>query len=86
MATDFTVNKADLEFILKQIKIAEATSPGVHRQRPSRSVQAIMNEYGIDRRQCGDRAVRPAHGRWHQSTVWSPARAISARRTRCSRG
>jgi len=28
MATSFTVNKADLEFILRQIKISEATSIG----------------------------------------------------------
>ena len=47
MATDFTVNKADLEFILRQIRIAEATSRRTIRCAIS-DVQAIMNEYGID--------------------------------------
>ena len=47
MATDFTVNKADLEFILRQIRIAEATSQA-YNASAHLDVQAIMNEYGID--------------------------------------
>ena len=47
MATDFTVNKADLEFILRQIRIAEATS-AAYTPAPISDVQAIVNEYGIN--------------------------------------
>jgi len=46
MATSFTVNKADLEYILKQIKIAEATSIG-YTNAPVSTVQAIMDAYGV---------------------------------------
>jgi Ca2+-binding RTX toxin-like protein len=45
MATSFTVNKADLEYILKQIKISEATSLG-YTSTPVSTIQAIMNAYG----------------------------------------
>ena len=48
MATDFTVNKADLEFILRQIRIAEATSKAYNPTSAISTVQAIQNEYGID--------------------------------------
>ena len=41
MATDFTVNKADLEFILRQIRIAEATSKAYTSTTPISNVQAI---------------------------------------------
>ena len=47
MATDFTVNKADLEFILRQIRIAEATSQAYNPTTAISTVQAIVNEYGI---------------------------------------
>ena len=46
MATSFTVNKADLEFILRQIKIAEATSVA-YDSTPLTIVQAIQAEYGM---------------------------------------
>ena len=46
MATDFTVNKADLAFILRQIRIAEATS-AAYNAAPISDVQAIVNEYGV---------------------------------------
>ena len=46
MATSFTVNKADLEFILKQIKIAEATSIA-HTSAPKTILQAIMDAGGV---------------------------------------
>ena len=45
MATSFTVNKADLEFMLKQIKIAEATSIG-YTAAPKSILQAIMDSQG----------------------------------------
>ncbi len=41
MATSFTINEADLAFILRQIKIAEAHSGGTS------LTQAIQNEYGL---------------------------------------
>lgn len=48
MATSFTVNKADLEFILRQIKIAERTSIGyTPESAPVSILQAIMEGYGL---------------------------------------
>lgn len=48
MTTSFTVNKADLEFILKQIKISEATSIGyTPAVAPVSIQQAIMEAYGL---------------------------------------
>jgi hypothetical protein len=48
MATSFNVNKADLDFILKQIKIAEATSLGYTPSvAPVSVMEAIMNAYGL---------------------------------------
>lgn len=48
MATSFTVNKADLEFILRQIKIAERTSLGyTPESAPVSILQAIMDAYGL---------------------------------------
>ena len=46
MATSFTVNKADLQFILRQIKIAEATSTA-YTPTPMTIQQSIMAEYGL---------------------------------------
>jgi Ca2+-binding RTX toxin-like protein len=46
MATNFTVNKADLDYILKQIKIGEATSIG-YTSTPVSILQAIMDAYGV---------------------------------------
>ncbi|MCU1635179.1 MAG: heme peroxidase, partial [Cryobacterium sp.] len=46
MATSFTVNKADLQFILRQIKIAEASS-AAYNSAPMTIVQAIQAEYGL---------------------------------------
>ena len=46
MATSFNVNKADLAYILKQIKIAEATS-AAHTNTPVSILQSIMNYYGV---------------------------------------
>lgn len=46
MATSFTVNKADLEFILNQIKISEATSIG-YTATPVSILQAIMDSQGV---------------------------------------
>ncbi len=45
MTTSFTVNQADLAFILKQIKIAEATSIG-YTTAPVSILQSIMTAYG----------------------------------------
>ena len=48
MATSFNVNKADLSFILKQIKIAEDTSLGYTSLTPPKTIiQSIMDAYGI---------------------------------------
>jgi Ca2+-binding RTX toxin-like protein len=55
MATSFTVNKADLEFILKQIKIAEATSLG-YTSTPLTIQQSIMQAYGLS---AADAAIAP---------------------------
>ena len=55
MATSFTVNQADLEFILKQIKIAEATSVG-YTATPVSIQQSIMNAYGVT---AADAALMP---------------------------
>ena len=46
MATSFTVNKADLEFMLRQIKIAEATSLG-YTSAPKSILQSIMDAQGV---------------------------------------
>ena len=46
MPTSFNVNKADLEFMLKQIKIAEATSIG-YTSAPKSILQAIMDAQGV---------------------------------------
>jgi Ca2+-binding RTX toxin-like protein len=57
MATSFTVNKADLEFILKQIKISEASSIGYSPAVAPVSIQqAIMDAYGIS---ASDAAIAP---------------------------
>jgi hypothetical protein len=49
MATSFSLNTADLAFILKQIKIAEDTSIGYTPIIPPVSIlQAIMDAYGLD--------------------------------------
>jgi Ca2+-binding RTX toxin-like protein len=49
MATSFSINTADLAFILKQIKIAEDTSIGYTPIVPPVSIlQAIMDAYGLD--------------------------------------
>ncbi|MEA2780690.1 MAG: hypothetical protein QOK29_2234 [Rhodospirillaceae bacterium] len=57
MTTSFTVNKADLEFILKQIKIAEATSVGyTPAVAPVSILQAIMDAYGLS---AADAAIAP---------------------------
>jgi Ca2+-binding RTX toxin-like protein len=49
MATSFNINQADLAFILKQIRIAEATSEGYTPVIPPVSIlQAIMDAYGLD--------------------------------------
>jgi Ca2+-binding RTX toxin-like protein len=53
--TAFTVNRADLEFILKQIKIAEATSIG-YTSAPKTTVQAIQEVYGVS---AADAALLP---------------------------
>ena len=55
MPTSFTVNQADLAFILKQIKIAEATSVG-YTATPVSIQQAIMNAYGVT---AADAALMP---------------------------
>jgi Ca2+-binding RTX toxin-like protein len=48
MTSSFNINKADLEFILKQIKIAEATSEGyTPATAPISIVQSIMDTYGF---------------------------------------
>jgi Ca2+-binding RTX toxin-like protein len=46
MTTSFNINKADLEFILKQIKIAENTS-SAYTAAPVSIKQAIMDAYGF---------------------------------------
>ena len=57
MTTSFTVNKADLEFILKQIKIAEATSLGYTPAiAPVSTVQTIQDAYGLS---AADAAIAP---------------------------
>jgi Ca2+-binding RTX toxin-like protein len=57
MTSSFNINRADLEFILKQIEIAEDTSiaytPGV---APVSIKQAIMNAYGLSE---SDAALAP---------------------------
>ncbi|KQT09615.1 peroxidase family protein [Ramlibacter sp. Leaf400] len=53
--TAFSVNRADLDFILKQIKIAEATSIG-YTSTPKTIVQAIQEAYGVS---VGDAAMLP---------------------------
>ena len=45
MATSFNVNKADLAYILRQIKIAEDTSIG-YTSTPKTILQSIMDSYG----------------------------------------
>jgi Ca2+-binding RTX toxin-like protein len=57
MTTSFTVNKADLEFILKQIKIAEDTSVGyTPLTAPKTILQSIMDTYGLS---AADAAIAP---------------------------
>ena len=85
MATDFTVNKADLEFILRQIRIAEATSAGVQSSDGHLDGSGHRERVRHCSRQCGDLAVRPAHGRWHQQQSGRRPEPTSVRRTRCSR-
>jgi hypothetical protein len=46
MATSFNVNINDLQYILKQIKIAEATS-AAYSATPKTILQAIMDAYGV---------------------------------------
>jgi Ca2+-binding RTX toxin-like protein len=55
MATNFTVNKSDLEFILKQIKIGENTSIG-YTPAPVSIQQAIRDAYGLS---TADAALAP---------------------------
>ena len=45
--TSFTVTKADLEFMLKQIKIAEATSAAHTPVGTKTTIQAIMDAFGV---------------------------------------
>jgi Ca2+-binding RTX toxin-like protein len=57
MATNFTINKSDLEFILKQIKIGEDTSIGYTPTTATVSIQqAIMDAYGLS---AADAALAP---------------------------
>src|SRR3981189_2669844 len=57
MTPSFTANKADLEFILKQIKISEATSVGyTPAVAPVSIQQAIMDAYGLS---AADAAIAP---------------------------
>jgi hypothetical protein len=46
MATSFNVNAHDLQYILKQIKIAEASS-AAYSATPKSILQAIMDVYGV---------------------------------------
>ena len=46
MATSFNVNVNDLQYILRQIKIAEATS-AAYTSAPKTITQAIMDSYGV---------------------------------------
>ena len=68
--SNFVVNAADLLYILKQIKIAEATSAGLHaRRRAGLDPSGDHGRLWHHRRQCGAIAGRPAHRRWHRSTI-----------------
>jgi len=55
MATSFTVNQADLAFMLKQIKLAEMTS-AAYTPTPTTILQAIMTTYGVS---AADAAILP---------------------------
>jgi Animal haem peroxidase/FG-GAP-like repeat/RTX calcium-binding nonapeptide repeat (4 copies) len=55
MTSSFNINKADLEFILKQIKLAESTSIG-YTAAPLSIKQAIMDTYGLS---ASDAAIAP---------------------------
>ncbi len=55
MATSFNVNKADLEFILKQIQLAESTSKA-YTATPLTILQAIQNAYNVS---ASDAAILP---------------------------
>jgi Ca2+-binding RTX toxin-like protein len=55
MTSSFNVNKADLQFILKQIGIAESTSLG-YTSTPLSIKQAVMNTYGLN---ASDAAIAP---------------------------
>ncbi len=55
MASSFTINQADLAFILKQIKIAEATSLA-YNAAPKTILQSIMDTYGLS---AADAAIAP---------------------------
>ena len=46
MATSFNINVNDLQYILRQIKIAEATSIG-YTSAPKTILQSIMDAYGV---------------------------------------
>ena len=60
--TAFTVNRADLEFILRQIQLAEATSLA-YTPTPLTIVQAIQQAYGVS---ASDAALmRPTVGAAH---------------------
>jgi Ca2+-binding RTX toxin-like protein len=57
MASSFNINKADLAFILKQIKLAENTSIGyTPGTAPVTILQAIMDAYGVS---ASDAALAP---------------------------
>ena len=45
--TSFTINKGDLAYMLRQIKIAEATSLAYGSSAPKTILQSIMDEYGV---------------------------------------
>ena len=55
MASSFTINQADLQFILRQIKIGEASSQA-YNAAPKTIQQAIMDEYGLS---ASDAAIAP---------------------------
>lgn len=55
MASSFTINQADLAFILRQIKIGEASSQA-YNAAPKTIQQAIMDEYGLS---ASDASIAP---------------------------
>ena len=83
MATSFTVNQADLAFMLKQIKLAESTS-AAYTSTPRSILQAIMATYGVS---AADAALLPFGLRtWMEvSTTCSPADHRPVPPIRCCR-